>query len=1260
MKSVSMQWGGEIRYSNNNEQSSRGVMVGFDRRFDGRKIGQTFSFDNGNLLLQEFSHGGRSFLLVSLYGPNEDSPEFYDSVKTAISKFIDGNAVDFLILQADWNLTVDPEKDTIGYQQVNNPRAMGKLRLLMEEFDLHDVWRMFNPDTRRYTYRQKNQRALVQDGSPEYKQSRLDFFLISGNLLPFVKTCSINYGYRTDHSSISMSIDLLGFKKGRGLWKFNARLLRDQMFIEKCSEAIKNTQREYLCTPYDSNYFENADLNSRQTMQYKISDDTLFEMILMSCRNTAISYAAFRKKHMNQQEETLVKDIAAAETDFSETNDPEAAQHLQAMKTELEQIREEKLEGAKVRSRGHWALEGERPTAYFCGLESRNFSEKFIPRLRTQDGFVSKQQDILNATADHFTKLFHSNACEDDGKIKVFLGEALKDLPQLSEEESMSIEGPVSYEEVTKYVGTKLKGGKSPGSTGFTGEFYKAFWPQLGRHAVNAMNYAYEIGKMPVVQRQGLITLIPKPDRDLSTMKGYRPISLLNTWYKILSGVIAERIKKFLPKLIHPDQGGFVEGRYIGDVIRNTLDILHDAKLNKKHALLLSVDVESAFDRLRHDAVKETMELFNFGPTIRNWIRLFLTDLFSNVTMCGFLSKSIQVLRSARQGDPLGPYVFILCLEIFATKVRHHKNIVGYKCDEQEQKLSLLADDCTFYLEGNKQIIEGSIVSIYSILDDFHEVSGLNASIAKSKAMWIGAAIGSDPICPNLKFSWCNSMKLLGVTFDNCLADLDINFEEKFTDIKKLLARWRRRSLTVIGKIVVWKTLALSKLTYVALMLPFLSQDRAKRINDEMLNFIWDGGSAKIAKKIMEKPTKDGGLNLPNINTFFEGLKIGWIKRLEFSKCFWKKLLLKDLQLQNVQYDLMFKYGNEYSTKIAERMTNPFWAEVFYNFSHWALKAQRVYHWRKSPIWFNSDIVRGGAVLKPTEMLDYGDAGITEVGELFDDHDAPLKFDDLCRSRNVRNSPLNRINFYGLIGAIQRSKIHQYRSEDVGIEEGARPQHTVISCFIFSRTRGCGIFRNVEKKYNTLFEPKTPVIERWHKRLNSTITDSGWKKIFTIHRRSGLESKFQWFQIRIIQNILGTNKRMNVVWPAEFPTPLCTFCDLEPESILHLFNECPCVAEVWRKLQLWLREKIDESLVLTRLMKLFGATFEEATHPLNVCLLVSRFFIWYCRCAKTEPSFQPLLKYLSFYIKSIRASYYLRGKGEAFLSNWSRFLQWLE
>ena len=115
----------------------------------------------------------------------------------------------------------------------------------------------------------------------------------------------------------------------------------------------------------------------------------------------------------------------------------------------------------------------------------------------------------------------------------------------------VTMEGNLTMSELTKYIKT-IRNNVSPGSSGFTGDFFKIFWRDLKMALLNSINYSFEIGSLSVTQKLGILTLLPKGDKDKQLIKNWRPITLLNTYYKIISGCIAERIKPCLEKLIPP------------------------------------------------------------------------------------------------------------------------------------------------------------------------------------------------------------------------------------------------------------------------------------------------------------------------------------------------------------------------------------------------------------------------------------------------------------------------------------------------------------------------------------------------------------------------------------------------------------------------------------------------------------------------------------------------------------------------------------
>ena len=141
---------------------------------------------------------------------------------------------------------------------------------------------------------------------------------------------------------------------------------------------------------------------------------------------------------------------------------------------------------------------------------------------------------------------------------------------------------------------------------------------------VNSLNYSYNTGKLTDLQKQSIITLLPKQDKDLSKLENWRPISLLNTDYKIASKTIANRFKKVLINIIDSNQTGFVKGRYIGENIRLLLDLIEESEDDNSPGVLVFTDFEKAFDSIDHDLLFKILEFFKFWSVCGKWGKSFL------------------------------------------------------------------------------------------------------------------------------------------------------------------------------------------------------------------------------------------------------------------------------------------------------------------------------------------------------------------------------------------------------------------------------------------------------------------------------------------------------------------------------------------------------------------------------------------------------------------------------------------------------------
>ena len=550
---------------------------------------------------------------------------FFLKVKEIIEEFDN----EYVIICGDFNLVQNQELDTFNYINVNNPNAKDIVLNLKEELNLIDPFREIYENFRQYTWRKRN----------PINQARLDFFLVSEVIMPSVKDVNIISSYRSDHSTVVLSLEINEFINGKGLWKFNTSLLKDKIYVEEVKKCINKVKEQYVLPVYNLEFIENSINND--FLELTISYQLFLEMLLMEIRGKTISYSAYKKKQKQDRENILMKDIQNLE------NSPDLDLELiKTKKEELENLRNEKLQGVIVRSRVRWAEEGEKPTRYFCSLESRNYVNKIIPKVVKDDGSaITKQEDILNEVKNFYKKLYGSfdDNAEQDLEIQNLFN-SISSNPKLNEDDKIHLEGELSEEEILVVL-KKMKNNKSPGSDGFTVEFFKFFYNDLKVFIRKAINEGYREGKLSITQRQGIITCLPKGDKPKQFLKNWRPITLLNVIYKLASGSIAERIKQVLDKLISKEQTGFMSGRYIGENTRLIYDILHITEELDIPGLLLIIDFEKAFDSISWKFIGKVLTFLNFGESIKHWIKVFYNDISASVVQCGFLSEYFIVQR---------------------------------------------------------------------------------------------------------------------------------------------------------------------------------------------------------------------------------------------------------------------------------------------------------------------------------------------------------------------------------------------------------------------------------------------------------------------------------------------------------------------------------------------------------------------------------------------------------------------------------------
>ena len=205
-------------------------------------------------------------------------------------------------------------------------------------------------------------------------------------------------------------------------------------------------------------------------------------------------------------------------------------------------------------------------------------------------------------------------------------------------------EGQLTYAECYKVLST-FENDKTPGNYGLTIEFYKFFRPEIGSLLVDSLNYAYFYGELSNTQKQAIITLIEKKNKDRRLIKNWRSISVLNLDIKIGSKAITKRIEKVLPYIIHYDQNAFVKGRTTFDAVQTISDVMDFMKARGYKGIMTAIDFEKVFDSVNWNFLLKSLESFGFGESFMAWIKTFYKNVSSSVTNNGFLTPSFNLKR---------------------------------------------------------------------------------------------------------------------------------------------------------------------------------------------------------------------------------------------------------------------------------------------------------------------------------------------------------------------------------------------------------------------------------------------------------------------------------------------------------------------------------------------------------------------------------------------------------------------------------------
>ena len=969
----------------------------------------------------------------------------------------------------------------------------------LEEIDMVDPFREQNPNRTVWSF--------VGTGN-----SRIDRIYVKspimGNVTHMKYIRTPFHGHRILSFSLKRNVEW-----GRSYFKLNTSLFEDDEYEKIVDEAIHELEKL-----------------SNRTSREK------WEVFMMSMKTKSIRYSTRRNWTKKRIKIDLIRQIEEIEEKQDQLTD---TRHYEYLKGRLKEIQDKEIDGYITRVRFLAPYEkSECDIAFYSKLENRKKASDGINQVAEKQGgeIFTDKDNILRIATGFYRNLYTSEKVNEDTQAKLLQNIKTK----LSKEAKDKLDAPITEEEVKKAI-DNLPRGKSPGLDGFPVEFYKTYWTKIKELF---MAYVREVRRegLPNNRNVSVIKLSYKKKGDILLLSNYRPISLINADVKIISKVLAERLKIVLPSIIHPTQTA-VFGRRIDQNIHLVRDLIDISNRDEDTAAFIFLDQEKAFDRVNHKFLFKVMEAFGIGNNFIDWIRRIYSNATSVLGINGFFSEKIQLKRGVRQGCPLSALLYVLVIEVLALQLRNNPNIVGFTIGGEKIISVHYMDDTTIIIKQNRCFKE-----VIKELAQYEEASEAKVNYSKTQGLWTGSWKGRR-VSPMPQIRWSSGdVQNLGIFFGNKNPSQK-TFEEILPKFKRRLTYWKQFSLSKIGKASTVEMFLASKLVYAMKFYPIPTHFQ-KQLQESIFQYVnFPNKCITIGQKETWKIKINGGCKLVNIQVKSETSKAKWLLEMATNSNFRINLLTFSELLgiqegNNYGRDLVFM-DKSFITRTL-RTDNIFYKEAFKALS--LFDRMKGIPTRKD--WDNENVFHNPLVLgktgKTLKVTDHFRKNkIFKLGQLLEEKakEARGLAHDRIQVSLLKNITLKLGSFK--VGAVKADWVFFANGTD-----------TKMSCITQKDLYEDAILRkSKDHKSQT----------KWMERLNTVIV---WDEVWTsVHSNlhSNATKTAIWEQLHLnFYTQYSYNK-----WHST--SDLCPLCHEIPDDIYHIMLHCQFTNTIWADLQPKLR-----------------------------------------------------------------------------------------
>ena len=882
-----------ILYSADPESPTRkgGVAIVLNKRFvpsQGAGTVRTEEIVGGRALLLTLELNERRKLKVlAIYAPNDprENRDFWNELK----EFFEENPNKKPDLMAgDFNMVEDSlDRLPSHSDQGGTTEALDDLKQLL---GVEDGWRNTYPQTIAFTYLQSN--GLKS-------QSRIDRIYSKPHITTTAREWKISATGlpHADHKMVSVQIvDENAPNTGPGRWSIPAHLIRDGPLLKYIKERGIEAQQKVD----ESKHHRTVDFNP-QTIYAKFKRDVLDmarkrERAIVPKLIQEIRTCECELENLNNNMEITEEKVTESEILTQKLTKLKRKQHLKIRSS------------IAVKNR----IEGETMTRSWIQNNKIDKPRDIIYALRKPQTRLNNEQNPYEKDSQEMAELarnYHENLQNDGINPNIetrdqCTEEALASLQKtVTTDESELLRETITEEQVEEAL-QRSQLLKSPGMDGITYELWKYLHQEYKKSLLaseEADQNEFSIIKLMTscfndIQRHGMseatgfatgwmCPIYKKNDRN--EISNYRPITILNSDYKILTKVLALRLAKVAPSLLHKSQAGFVPGRSIAEQTKLIEMMIDYAEVSEQNGVIVALDQEKAYDKIAHDYLWKVLATLGFPVEFITLVKALYQDAETTIMINGHLSSTFRVTRGVRQGDPMSCLLFDLAIEPLAALLRA-SHLRGYSIPGNEEKLiaNLFADDTTTFLSEDDDMED-----LQRILQRWCNASGAKFNTQKTEIIPIGtlehrvrvietrkAKRDSEEIPAYIHIAKDGEpVRILGTWVGNKIDNENV-WSVQLNKIDHALEGWEKSNPTIEGRKLIIQ-MVVGGMTQYLTQVQGMPTSTEKMLVKRIRKFIWrEKTMTPVNTETLYAPTEMGGRGLLDIKSRNEAIDLMWLK----------------------------------------------------------------------------------------------------------------------------------------------------------------------------------------------------------------------------------------------------------------------------------------------------------------------------------------------------------------------------------------------